>query len=322
MPQVVTKCSVCQALLDEEDLFCANCGTEAPSREQTRHDQSRTATRSFQCSGCGASMSYSAEMSALVCPFCGSEDLLRKESHKTLAPDAVVPFEIAQGQAEANMRAWLGQGFWRPGDLAKTASVVAMRPVYVPYWVFSATTHTYWTADTSETPAGARGDWRPLAGEHHGRHEGLLVGASGALSPAETAAICPFDLSRAEPPENVDLDHSTIEEFAVPRKLARPLAHAGLENLERAACDEVYVPGNCRNLHVNVRIEGLSSVPMLLPVWIMAYRYGETVFRFLVNGQTGKATGTAPTSWRKIAAAIGIGLLVVLLILAIVAFSS
>ena len=27
MPDTITKCSVCGALLDEEDLFCANCGT-------------------------------------------------------------------------------------------------------------------------------------------------------------------------------------------------------------------------------------------------------------------------------------------------------
>ena len=30
-----------------------------------------------------------------------------------------------------------------------------MQAVYVPYWVFAAETHTFWTADTSQTPAGA-----------------------------------------------------------------------------------------------------------------------------------------------------------------------
>ena len=63
-----------------------------------------------------------------------------------------------------------------------------------------------------------------------------------------------------------------------------------------------YVPGNCRNLKVNVRVEGLTGEPVLLPVWIMAYRYKDQVYRFLVNGQTGQCTGTAPTSYRKIAA--------------------
>jgi hypothetical protein len=45
------------------------------------------------------------------------------------------------------------------------------------------------------------------------------------------------------------------------------------------------------------------------------------VFRFLVNGQTGRSTGKAPLSWRKIAAAIGIAAAIVIAILLIIAAS-
>lgn len=54
-------------------------------------------------------------------------------------------------------------------------------------------------------------------------------------------------------------------------------------------------------------IEGLTGEPVLLPVWIMAYRYRDQVYRFLINGQVGLATGAAPVSHLKIAAAIAIG---------------
>jgi hypothetical protein len=46
----------------------------------------------------------------------------------------------------------------------------------------------------------------------------------------------------------------------------------------------------------------------------MAYRYKDQVHRFLMNGQTGKCTGTAPISYRKIAAVIGIVLAVILVV--------
>ena len=37
------------------------------------------------------------------------------------------------------------------------------------------------------------------------------------------------------------------------------------------------------------------------PVWIMAYRYREETYRFLINGQTGRATGHAPKSiWKML----------------------
>jgi hypothetical protein len=319
MSDLLIKCTVCGAVLDEEDLFCSECGTESPTgnRSGAKADQrggTRLSTHNFECQGCGASMSYDASVRALRCPFCGSERLTEQSDSKEIAPSAVVPFQVPRDQANSLLRSWLGKGFWRPGDLAKQAEVVKMQPVYVPYWVFEATTHTYWTADTSQTPFGARGDWYPLFGEHQGAYADVLVGGSGALAPAETSALCPFDCSAGLPPDEVDLENITLERFGVPRKYARPLARTGLESLEMQAIAPS-IPGRNRNLKVNTRITDLISRPMLLPVWIMAYRYEDEVFRFLINGQTGRATGRAPVSWLKIAAAIGIAVAVIVAVM-------
>lgn len=293
---------MCGALQDEEDLFCSNCGTESPQRADAQRPlPAHTLTHNFLCQGCGASMSYDASAQTLRCPFCGSERMDQQRDAKQLSADRVVPFAVDRSAATGLLRKWLGTGFWRPGDLAASSVVTTMTPVFVPYWVFAARTFTYWTADSSQTPAGARGDWFPLFGEHRGNYAGLLIGASGALTPAETESLCPFDLSAAEPYEAVDMDNVIVEQFRVQRKYARPLASQGLENLARIDCQE-YVPGRCRNLKVNVKLEGLSSATVLLPVWIMAYRYRDQVYRFLVNGQTGRVTGQAPLSWKKVIA--------------------
>jgi len=42
----------------------------------------------------------------------------------------------------------------------------------------------------------------------------------------------------------------------------------------------------------------------LLPIWIAAYDYAGTPYRFIVNGVTGKASGKAPWSWVKITLAV------------------
>ncbi len=315
MSDLLEKCSVCSALLDEEDFFCANCGTEAPPRAAAiDHDATQTVTHHFECEGCGASMSYDAEAQSLRCPFCGSEQLRNQADATSIEARLAVPFVVNHTAASAALRRWLGAGFWRPNDLSHRAAITNMTAVYVPYWVFRTRTFTYWTADTNQTPRGARGDWYPLAGEHHGQYEGQLVGASGVLTPEETKLLRPFDLAAAVAPDQVDMQEKVVEQFRVQRKYARPLARQGVEELERQACQQ-YVPGRSRNLKVNVRLEGLSSDPVLLPVWIMAYRYRDQVFRFLLNGQSGKATGTAPRSWKKMLAAI---VLVAIVILAIV----
>ncbi|MCI0357104.1 MAG: hypothetical protein L0211_01295 [Planctomycetaceae bacterium] len=312
MSDLLTKCTVCLALLDEEDLFCANCGTEAPC-QGTEQDRQATylATHNFECEGCGASMSYDASAQALRCPFCGSERLNEQANQKMLRPHWVVPFAIEESDALARLRQWLGSTYWRPGDLARTAEVTKLTKVYVPYWVFAGRVFTYWTADTSEKPFGASGDWAPLSGQNQSNYSGLLVGASSVLTPVETSAICPYELSAGVSPDKVDLENVVYEQFRVQRKYARPLAHEGLMDLERNACRQ-YVPGNCRNLRVNVRVEGLTGEPVLLPVWIMAYRYRDQVHRFLVNGQTGQCTGTAPTSYAKIAGVIGLVIAVII----------
>jgi hypothetical protein len=317
------RCAVCGGLIDEEDLFCANCGTEAPLQDDAGEGRPRgasgTATHNFECGGCGASMSYDASARALRCPFCSSEKLAPRADEKTLAPRRVVRFRVERDAAEATMRQWLGRGFFRPSDLSQRALVDRMSAVYVPYWVFEARTHTYWTADTNQLPAMARGDWRPLFGEHHGTYAGVLVGASGALTSSETYALCPFDLDEAVDPSQVDLDNATFEKFKVGRKYARPHAREALERMETEACELEYVPGRARNCKVNTLVEGLTSEPILLPVWIMAYRYNERMFRFLVNGQTGAATGEAPTSWTKIAALAAAVAGAILLVVALVA---
>lgn len=308
MTDILEKCDNCAALLDEEDLFCANCGKAAAQAlvPANAAASAGVATHNFRCEGCGASMSYDASASALRCPFCGGADLTATHDAKTLSARFIVPFRIDRTAATTILRGWLGRGFWRPGDLATGAVVSHIVPVFVPYWVFRASTYTYWTADSSVTPPYARASWHPVSGEHRSEYAGVLVGASGALTQHETAALCPFDLSQGAPPDEVDLNNVTVEQFAVQRKYARPLARLGLEQLEAEAC-KVYVRGSCRNMKVNVRVEGLSSEPMLLPVWIMAYQYRGKLFRFLINGQSGKATGEAPVSTAKIAAAIAIG---------------
>ena len=50
MSDLISKCEVCNSLIDEEDLFCANCGTEAPKREEREGavaDSARVARHNF-----------------------------------------------------------------------------------------------------------------------------------------------------------------------------------------------------------------------------------------------------------------------------------
>ena len=316
--ELTQRCGVCRCYMDSEDLFCSNCGTENPhggdGAPRLEHAPSHY---SFDCKSCGASMSYDASARALRCPFCGGRDMERKEDSRSVSPIAVLPLTVSRETAEAALREWLGKGFWRPADAARASTIGEMSAVYVPYWLFQAKTSTQWTADSSPAPAGSRGDWYPVSGQIRSDYPNLLIGGSSVLTPAETSALLPFEMSKSIKPSEMDLENSIVEDFKVPRKLARPLARGTIESLEMDASRR-RVPNRSRNVKVNVRIESMIGRPILVPVWILAYQYQAKVHRVLINGQTGKITGSAPFSYKKLSAVILIIIVVLLLISALV----
>jgi len=295
--------------MDEEDLFCANCGTENPSggldtgaedlNAQATAVNQQASVYSFACEGCGASMSYDASAKSLRCPFCGSASMTARKNARTLKPSGIVTFEIQRNEVEGVLRRWLSQGFWRPDDTATASILAEVTQVFVPFWVFSATTRTEWSADASPPPFGARASWYPVSGSQKNAYSGVIVPASGILSIQEVAAIQPFDISKAVLPETMDLTNVIVEEFRLPRKEARPQARFKFEQLEAAASSQ-FVRGSVRNMHVNVMLSDLKSDPMLLPMWIMVYRYKDVPYRVLINGQTGEVHGAAPISYTKV----------------------
>ena len=313
MNVAVEHCGVCRGIVDVEDLFCANCGTEVPHSGAARAGRVATEAKNFECRGCGASMNYDAKARSLKCPFCGSVDLVEEPGRGVLAPEFVVPFSLDRNQAEDRLRGWMGSSFWHPGDLRASAQLTELKPVYVPFWLFTTRVETHWTADTSETPAGSRADWYPLAGQDERDYQDLWVPAGGGLDPGELFAILPFDPSAAVAPDRVDLVNVTVEQFSISRRYARPLAQGRIEAMEAQAV-AAGVPGNSRNVRVNVLMHGASSRPALAPIYVMAYRYRDRVFRFVINGQTGASTGTAPFSTAKAAGIAGLVLIVVAII--------
>lgn len=314
--EIQLKCGTCDAYVDTEDLFCANCGAEAP---ETGHKLESTDKfkHSYGCPGCGASMNYDADVQNLACPFCGNQKVQKEKSQKSAKPKWVIPFQIDRTLAQNTLRAWLGKSFWRPKNLASMATITKINAVYVPYWCFKADTLTYWTADSSYVPWSARSSWRPIAGEHSDRYDGIMVGASSALTIQETLNLCPYYLEDCRTFEDFDFSDWLVELAKVPRKFARPQARLQLEERERKACRK-YVPGKCRNMKVNVRLHSLEGRIVMLPVWILSYQYKDHSYRFLINGQTNQCTGTAPTSYWKLFLVIAGGGMIAFIVLLLI----
>jgi hypothetical protein len=84
---------------------------------------------------------------------------------------------------------------------------------------------------------------------------------------------------------------------------------------------EKFLPGDTyKNLQVQSDFSQINSDLILLPIYVLSYRYKDKLYRFLVNGQTGKTTGEKPLSWLKVGLMTGLTLLLVFIILLLLFF--
>ncbi len=79
-----------------------------------------------------------------------------------------------------------------------------------------------------------------------------------------------------------------------------------------------FMPGDThRDLDVEVWFSKANSDLILLPLYLLSYRYRDKLYRFMINGQTGKVDGDKPISKKRIAVAVcvGLGLIAVIVLL-------
>ena len=274
-----------------------------------------------QCQECGASVHFADHTTATECDFCGSTQVLeREENSDLLRPESLVPFRISRDQAGQTFAGWLGKLWFRPSDLKRRAQLAEMSGVYVPYWSFAAAVQSDWTAEAGyhyhktqryveEDDAGnvvtktrqvRRTRWRPAWGSRRDSFREVLICASRGLPEKLERKLWTFDTSELLPYEPIYLAGWRAEEYAVELNDGWRRAVARMESVQARRC-AWDVPGDThRFLHVTNTFSDQTFKHILLPIWISSYRYGNNVYRFLINGQSGEITGKAPLSKLKV----------------------
>jgi hypothetical protein len=157
--------------------------------------------------------------------------------------------------------------------------------------------------------------WEPAAGDLQMFFDDVPVPASRGVEPSICRAIEPFPTAELTPYEPSYLSGFLAEENAIDLPEALESAKERMRGDIRAACARE-VPGDThRDLAVETTFSALAYKNALLPIWIAAYDYHGKPYRFLVNGVTGKCSGTAPWSWVKITLLV-LAILTVLLVVA------
>ena len=346
-------CEACGAPVESSDRFCTACGCPVSRPSETATDQTTGAgapdelsQKFFRCKNCGSEVATDPDQRSYVCPFCDSTYVVEftRELSGRQPPEYVIGFAITPDEAQNKFRQWIKENSWfRPGNLRLARIEEKLKGVYLPFWSFSMLadsrwssrigeywyrTETYWTTDSKgkrvqRTRRVRETEWWPLAGNHHQYYSGFLVSGSRGLTQADAERIKPFNLPALNRYEPLYLAGWLSEEYSVPRDEALEVCQQTFYDRERANV-AAFMPGDTYgDLQISTEFDHINSDLCLLPAYILSYRFGDKLYRFMVNGQTGKMAGDKPVSGRRIALVVGIVVLLVGLVwLLIVLLSS
>ncbi len=263
------------------------------------------------CKACGAESVYDVLEIAAVCPFCGSNQVMEASDKKTMAPGGVVPFRISDEQASQLFKNWIKGKFFCPKLAKESAKAKSFKGVYLPYWTFDTQTVSEYRADYGKDRRIRRGDqvqivtdWYATQGVYQAAFDDELVCATTNQNQSMLMGIEPYNTAdnKSYKPEYVA--GFAAERYAIGVKEAWESAKRSMKSKLHSSITQrirsKYGADRVRNLIINTKYAGITYKYLLLPVWISSYTYNGTVYKFMVNGQTGKVSGRTPISVPKV----------------------
>jgi hypothetical protein len=241
-----------------------------------------------------------------------------------IKPGALLPFKISREDGDGRFRAWI-KGLWfAPNRLKQYARQEGrLAGVYVPYWTFDSRTTSWYTGERGDdywdtehytvtvngrserrTRQVRRTRWRSVSGVVREFFDDVLVLATPSLPAEHARKLEPWDLKNAVPFQPDYLSGFRAETYQVGLEEGFERATRIMDDGIRASVRRD-IGGDHQRIHsLNTKHENITFKHVLLPVWICAYRFGERVFRVLINARTGEVQGERPWSWVKIALAV------------------
>jgi DNA-directed RNA polymerase subunit RPC12/RpoP len=350
-------CSHCGAKVDfapgTSALKCPFCGFESQIAqssaqvveldyrsylEKAEQEQSSHEAQRVKCDKCGAETTVPADTTACTCPFCGSNMIFSGSSSRLIKPEGILPFKITYKEAIESFRRWIQKLWFAPGKLKQYAqSEGKLAGVYVPFWTYDSNTTTsyygergdyYYTTESYTTEEDGRTvtrtrevrhtRWTSASGTVANSFDDILILAGKSLPKKYADRLEPWDLANLAPYADEYLSGFRAESYQVTlpdgfdeaKAVMAPIIETAIRN--DIGGDEQRIESS-KTAYSNITFKHI-----LLPVWLSAYRYGDAIYRILINARTGEVQGDRPYSaWKIAGAALAAVVLIAILIILI-----
>lgn len=337
--------------IGQQEMHCGYCGFSRPLQQTTgrleerdleamleqvrkHHDDGfadpvsgqggQPGDSEVRCSSCGGTVVFSGPLTSRGCPYCGSP-LQRSDievAKNRLSVDGVLPFLVDGARGRSRIAGWVTSLWFAPNRFRREGVSGEIHSVYLPYWTFDAMTYNAYRGQRGDTYTVTRGHgknrrtevrvrWSFRSGQFERFFDDVLVMASEGLPRDLLLSLEPWPLERCLPYTQEAIaghlartyDIELIEGF----RDARVRVDAAIQQEVRRR-----IGGDRQRIHqLETQLEGVTFKHLLLPVWMLAYRYDDRPYRVFVNGVTGEVHGERPYSPWKIAMAVLLGLIAV-----------
>ena len=287
-----------------------------------------------RCESCSGVVVFTGTLTSTECPYCGSP-IQRENVHtatRRVPVDGVLPFLVERGTVQSKLKQWVKSRWFAPGDFKKRGAQGKFNGIYLPYWTFDSLTFTAYSGERGENytvrvgtgknrRTKTRTRWSPASGRFQRFFDDVLVVASQGLPESYVIALEPWPLMKCVPFTQQYLAGYLARTYDV--ELDRGF-EKGKQRIDAAirADVEKRIGGDKQRVHgVNSRYDAITYKHLLLPVYLMTYRFKNKPYRIFVNAVTGEIQGQRPYSWAKISMAVLAGVVAIITVVVILNFT-
>ena len=301
------------AAVAEQDFHAALERLRELHERQHQSQPQQEEANEVRCESCGATVVFIGSLTSTECPYCGSPIQLEHvhKSKTRITVDGVLPFLVPRESAKTNLKEWVRSRWFAPNDFRERGAEGKFNGVYLPYWTYDTMTSTwysgqrgenYWvtvgSGDKRRRERGTR--WYPASGSFQRFFDDVLVAATIGLPAGLLLELEPWPLGKCRPFHQEALAGFMARTYEL--DLDRGFDDARLR-IDQAISIEVRqrIGGDDQRVHsIESRYDAVTFKHLLLPVWLMAYRYRDKAYQVIINAATGEVQGERPYSWIKI----------------------
>lgn len=311
-------CEFCLSSFNDEQLKAAfpeneNHPLDKEDKEVNTDDFTEN-TSLYSCPNCGAEIMAEDTTAATFCYYCHGPVILTGRLSGKYRPTKVIPFKYEKNAAVDGFQNWCKKRWFLPNDFKSLSQLEKISGVYMPFWLADCKVDANASAIGKKIRTWSSGDMRYTETKEYDIRrsayldfEGIPADGSSKADDRLMEAIEPFDYKQFEEFSMSYLSGYLAEKYDVDNIAVFPRIKQRTETASQQLLKNSMVGyDSVMVTYSNTDIIRTDWHYMLLPVWLLTYKFKDKNYFFSMNGQTGKMVGIPPLSVPKMLAFAGI----------------